>query len=424
MSYSEVLDYILQMEKFGIKLGLSNITKFLSHLGNPQNSYPTVHVAGTNGKGSTVAIMESILTAAGYRVGVYTSPHLVDFRERIRISGRLIDKKYITEFINRNLKKIEGLPLTYFETVTALAFAYFGDEKVDVALIETGMGGRLDATNVIQPKVTVITNVATEHTKWLGFKIREIAFEKAGIIKSGVPVISAAVNLDARRVIRQVSEQNKCRIISVFDETQWIIKEISRDNTELDIFTRSNKYYNLRLALPGRHQLENAVSALLAVEHLEEATGIKASNTAVAAGFRSVKHDGRLQRISDNPEIILDVAHNPAALSRIREYFHEFYEDKKVIALFGIVSDKNYAKMIKELDRIADIVILARPMTDRAADPELLAREISKSHTNYKVIPMVHEAYKAALDICKPDDIILVTGSHYTVGEVLAGMAG
>lgn len=424
MSYSEVLDYILQMEKFGIKLGLSNITKFLSHLGNPQNSYPTVHVAGTNGKGSTVAIMESILTAAGYRVGAYTSPHLVDFRERIRISGRLIDKKYITEFINKNLKKIEGLPLTYFEAVTALAFAYFGDEKVDAALIETGMGGRLDATNVIQPKVTVITNVATEHTKWLGFKIREIAFEKAGIIKSGVPVISAAVNLDARRVIRQVSEQNKCKIMSVFDETQWIIKEISRDSTELDIFTRSNKYYNLRLALPGRHQLENAVSALLAVEHLEEATGIRASNTAVTAGFRSVKHDGRLQRVSDNPEIILDVAHNPAALSRIREYFHEFYEDKKVIALFGIVSDKNYAKMIKELDRIADIVILARPMTDRAADPELLAREIAKSHINYKVIPMVHEAYKAALDICKPDDIILVTGSHYTVGEVLAGMAG
>ena len=423
MDYGEVLDYILQMEKFGIKLGLSNVTKFLSYLGNPHNSYPTIHVAGTNGKGSVVAIMESILSSAGYRVGVYTSPHLVDFRERIRINGRFIEKKYIVDFINNNRKKIESLPLTYFETVTALAFAYFNDEKVDAALIETGMGGRLDATNVIQPKVTVITNVATEHTKWLGFKIREIAFEKAGIIKPGVPVVTAAVNLDARRVIRQVSEQNKCRLISVFDETQWIIKEITRDNTELDIFTRSNKYYNLRLALPGRHQLENAMAALLAVELFEEATGIKAGKNAVASGFRSVKHDGRLQRISESPEIILDVAHNPAALSRIREYFHEFYDGRNVIALFGILSDKNYAKMLKELDQIAGIIILARPMTDRAADPQMLAEEIAKSRTNYKVIPMVHEAYKAARDICDPGDVILVTGSHYTVGEVLSGLS-
>ncbi|HBZ01829.1 MAG TPA: tetrahydrofolate synthase, partial [candidate division Zixibacteria bacterium] len=164
MEYNEVIEYILQMEKFGIKLGLSNITKFLSYIGNPQESYPMIHVAGTNGKGSTVAIMEAILMAAGYRVGVYTSPHLVDFRERIKINGRLIDKKYITDFFNNNLKKIESLPITFFETVTALAFAYFKDEKVDVALIEAGMGGRLDATNVITPKVTIITNVETEHT--------------------------------------------------------------------------------------------------------------------------------------------------------------------------------------------------------------------------------------------------------------------
>jgi len=420
LNYSEALDYILQMEKFGMKLGLSNITKFLSHLGNPQNTYPSIHVAGTNGKGSTVAIMEAILTAAGYRVGVYTSPHLVDFRERIRISGRQIDKKYITDFINGNMKKIESLPITYFEAVTALAFAYFSDEKVDAALIETGMGGRLDATNVLEPKVTVITNVATEHTQWLGFKIKEIAFEKAGIIKPGVPVVTAAVNLDARRIIRQIGEQNKSKVISVFDETQWVIKEISKENTELDIFTRSNKYYNLRLALPGRHQLENAIAALLAVEFFGEKTGVKASKNAVSSGFRSVKHDGRLQRISDSPTIILDVAHNPAALSRIREFFSEFYEDKKVIALFGILSDKDYHKMLKELDRIANVVVLTRPMTDRAADPDMLAEELTKSHSNFQVVPMIKEAYKTALDLCGPDDVLLVTGSHYTVGEVMS----
>ncbi|HBC46331.1 MAG TPA: bifunctional folylpolyglutamate synthase/dihydrofolate synthase [candidate division Zixibacteria bacterium] len=422
MEYNEVIEYILQMEKFGIKLGLSNITKFLSYIGNPQESYPMIHVAGTNGKGSTVAIMEAILMAAGYRVGVYTSPHLVDFRERIKINGRLIDKKYITDFFNNNLKKIESLPITFFETVTALAFAYFKDEKVDVALIEAGMGGRLDATNVITPKVTIITNVETEHTKWLGFKVRQIAFEKAGIIKPGIPVVTAAQNFDARHVIRQVCQQNKCKLVSIFDETQWVIKSITRDFSELDIFTRSNKYYNLKLALPGRHQMENSICALIGVELFEQETGLKSSSAAVATGFRTVKWDGRLQRISESPEIILDVAHNPAAMTRIREYFKEFYQDKKIIAVFGILSDKDYHKMLKELDGIADVIILTRPMTERAADPNLLIDDVAKITTNFQVIPMVRDALQSAKELCRPDEIILVTGSHYTVGEVLANL--
>ena len=318
MNYNEVLDYMFAMEKFGVKLGLVNITKFLSKLGNPHNSFNSVHVAGTNGKGSTVAIMESILTAAGYRVGAFTSPHLVDFRERIKINGRFIDKKYVTDFMNDNFKKIKKYQTTYFEVVTGLAFSYFKDEKVDIALIETGLGGRLDATNVLNPKVIVVTNVATEHTKWLGFKIREIAAEKAGVIKPGVPVVTAAINFDARKIIRQTCERNKCNLISVFDETQWIIKDINRDCTEMDIFTRSNKYYNLRLQLPGRHQLENAVGALIATELLEDQTGIKVSPSSVAAGFRNVKWDGRLQRISSNPDIILDAqSRGPCQNSRI-----------------------------------------------------------------------------------------------------------
>jgi dihydrofolate synthase/folylpolyglutamate synthase len=424
MEYNEVIDYIMQMEKFGIKLGLSNITRFLSGIGNPHTNYPMIHVAGTNGKGSTVAIMETILTAAGHRVGVYTSPHLIDFRERIKINGRFIEKKYITDFFNSNFKKIESLPITFFEVVTALAFSYFKDEKVDVALIETGMGGRLDATNVISPKVIVITNVATEHTQWLGFKVRQIAHEKAGIIKTGVPVVTATQNFDARHVIRQVCQQNKCKLISIFDETQWAVKSIGRDGSELDIFTRSNKYYNLRLALPGRHQMENAICALIGVELLEQETGIKSSSIAVAAGFRNVRWDGRLQRICDSPVIILDVAHNPAALTRIREYFKEFYPDKRIISVFGILSDKDYHKMLKELDTIADVIILTRPMSDRAADPNILAEDIAKIHSNFQVIPHVRDAYQSALELCRPEEVVLVTGSHYTVGEVLSSLAG
>jgi dihydrofolate synthase / folylpolyglutamate synthase len=423
MDYNQVIEYILQMEKFGIKFGLSNITKLLSHLGNPHNNYPTIHVAGTNGKGSTVAIMEAILTAAGHRVGVYTSPHLVDFRERIKISGRLIEKKYITDFFNNNRKKIESLPITFFEAVTALAFAYFSEEKVDVALIETGMGGRLDATNVITPKVIVITNVETEHTQWLGFKIRQIALEKAGIIKTGVPVVTAAMNLDARKVIRQVCIQNKSKLISIFDETQWVIKNMTQESSELDIFTRSNKYYNLRLALSGRHQIENAICALIATELFEQETGMRSSAAAVATGFRTVKWEGRLQKIAQSPDIILDVAHNPAAITRIREYFKEFYPDKNIIAVFGILSDKDFHKMLKELDTIANVIILTRPMTERAADPNMLADDIAKIHGNFQVIPKVRDAYQSAKELCKPDEVILVTGSHYTVGEVLSNLS-
>jgi dihydrofolate synthase/folylpolyglutamate synthase len=421
MEYNEVIDYIMQMERFGMKLGLSNITRFASYLGNPHNSYPSIHVAGTNGKGSTVAVLDAILVAAGYRVGVYTSPHLVDFRERIKINGKFIDKNYITEFFNAHRRKIESMPITFFETVTALAFNYFKDEKVDVAVIETGLGGRLDATNIVSPKVSIITNVETEHTKWLGSKVQQIAAEKAGIIKPGVPAITAAQNLDARRVIRQTAEQNRSKLISIFDETQWIIKNITRESTELDIFTRSNKYYNLRLGLPGRHQLENAICALIGVELFEQQTGMKSPPNAVSAGFRNVRWEGRLQRISDSPDIILDVAHNPAAIARIREYFKEFYPENRIIAVFGILSDKDFHSMLKELDRIAEIIILTRPMTDRAADPALLAEDIAKIHSNFQVIPMVREAYHSAKELAKPDEVILVTGSHYTVGEVLAG---
>jgi len=420
MNYAEALDYILSMEQFGVKLGLNNISKLLSYHGNPQNDIPCIHVAGTNGKGSTAIIIQSILTAAGYRVGLYTSPHLVDFRERITINGRMIDKKFVSNFINDSKKKFEKLPITYFEAVTGLAFKYFSEEKIDVAIIETGLGGKLDATNVITPQVSIITNIATEHTKWLGFKIREIAEEKSGIIKQGIPVVSAAINLDARRVIRQTCERLKCKLISVFDETQWVIKEITKDNTEMDIFTRSSKYYNLRLPLPGRHQVENSVAALIAVELFEERTGMRSSPNAVAAGFRTVKWEGRLQRVSNNPDIILDVAHNPAALGRLREYFHEFYKETKTIAVFGILSDKDYKKMLEEVDRIADVIILTRPMTDRAADPETLVENLPKADFNIKVIPMVGDAYAAALELAGENDAILVTGSHFTVGEVLS----
>ncbi|MCP4580351.1 MAG: bifunctional folylpolyglutamate synthase/dihydrofolate synthase [candidate division Zixibacteria bacterium] len=419
MEYKQVLDYLLQLEMMGIKLGLENINRLLSFLGNPHKSYPTIHIAGTNGKGSTAAIMESILANSGYRIGLYTSPHLVDFRERIRINGRLIDQKYISDFFTDVQKKYEMINPTFFEAVTALAFAYFKDEKVDLAIIETGMGGRFDATNVITPVVSVITNIDHEHTKHLGTDIGKIAFEKAGIIKNGVPVVTSVRDINAARVIRQACRQKKSNLISVFDETQWVIQEINESKTELDVLTRSQKYYNLRLALPGRHQLENAICGIVAAE-LAEPSNVKLTPTGAVRGFREIKWPGRLQRVSKSPEVILDVGHNPAAMKTLFEYFKEFYEDRYVITVFGILADKDSNKMLTELGRFTDVFIITKPMTDKAADTDKIARQASHLSGDFQVIPHVRDAVKIAMENARPDDVVLVTGSHYTVGEVLS----
>ena len=421
MEYPEVLEYLLHLERMGMKLGLDNINKLLSFLGNPHKAYPSIHIAGTNGKGSSAAIIESILANSGYRIGLYTSPHLVDFRERIRINGRLIDQKYVSDFFSDTREKFESVNPTFFEAVTALAFTYFRDEKVDLAVFETGLGGRFDATNVLTPIASVITNIDREHTQHLGNNIDKIAFEKAGIIKAGIPVVTAAAHRDARRIIRQVCQQRKTSLVSVFDETQWVIKEINERKTELDIFTRSQKYYNLRLSLAGRHQLENAMCGIVAAEYAEP-LGIKLSTTGASMGFRNINWPGRLQRVGKRPEFILDVGHNPAAMKILNEYFREFYQDRYLIVVFGILSDKDSNEMLTELDKFADVIILTKPMTDRAADPEKIIRQVGQLTNSFQIIPHVREAVNAALEHAKPEDVVLVTGSHYTVGEVLSQM--
>jgi dihydrofolate synthase/folylpolyglutamate synthase len=346
----------------------------------------------------------------------------VDFRERIRINGRLIDQKYITDFFSAIIDKLDTINPTYFEVTTALALKYFQDEKVDLAVIETGLGGRFDSTNVLTPVASVITNIDLEHTKHLGNNISQIAMEKAGIIKSGVPVITASTNIEAKRVIRQTCKQKKSNLISVFDETQWTIQNINERNTEMSIFTRSQKYYNLRLSLPGRHQLENAICAIVAAEQAES-LGIKLTPTGAVLGFRDVKWYGRLQRAAKSPEVILDVGHNPAAMKTLHDYFKEFYRDRYVIAVFGILSDKDSYKMLVELDRFADVIIITKPMTERAADPELLARQVSHITDNFQIMPHVRDAVNTAIKGAKPTDVVLITGSHYTVGEALSQMA-
>ncbi len=422
MDYRQAVSYLFDLEKFGIKLGLENITRFLDRIGNPHNRFPAIHVAGTNGKGSTAAILEALLTSAGFKVGLYTSPHLVDFRERIRIGRRPVEREYVTEFVRSKKDLIEEIPVTFFEVVSALAFSYFAEQRVNIAVCETGLGGRLDATNVLKTEVSIITNVDLEHTDHLGSSVSEIAREKAGIIKEGVPTVTASNNFEVKRVLRNTCRKRKAPLVSIYDEAQWLVKEVGLKGSRLDVFTRSNKYVNLRLNLVGRHQLENAMCALLAIEILQD-NGWRVPKRAVREGLAQVVWRGRLELLSERPTVLADVAHNPPAMKIIKENLQELFPEKRFLVVLGILSNKNYVEMLNEVGRFAKVIYLTKPITERAADPELLAREVSKQGSNFKVIPVVKEAYKYALSQARPEEVVLVTGSHYTVGEVMAALS-
>ncbi len=385
MQYSKALDYLNSRETFGIRLGLANIRRLLKKLGNPHKSLNFIHVAGTNGKGSCCAIIKSALQEQGYKVGMYTSPHLIDFEERIIINDKRISKKDIA----RLLTKIKPFVTThtYFEIATTLAFLYFKEKNVDFVVAEVGMGGRLDATNVITPLVSVITNISLEHKEHLGNTIEKIAYEKAGIIKKNIPTVTSAKN-GALKVMRQICKKR---------------------NSELHIANINNK---LKTNLNGRFQLMNASTSLKTIKVLRQ-QGIEISDKAIAKGFNKVLWPGRMQFISKN--ILLDCAHNPAAVKTLKKEIKKL-KYKNLILLTGILKDKNIKEMITDLSEIADDVIITKSKIHRAADPEFIAKQLNN---NYAIIPSIKKAVKFAKSVTKKEDLLLITGSIYTVGEAM-----
>jgi dihydrofolate synthase/folylpolyglutamate synthase len=419
MTYQETLDFLFSIERYGIKLGLERMTAYLDEIGNPHQKYPTIHIAGTNGKGSTAAMIQSILTAAGYRVGMLTSPHLVDFAERMRIGYRDCEASFIVRFVEQNRNLMNKIPVSFFEITTAMAFQYFAEKEIDIGVIEVGLGGRLDATNVITPVISIITNIDLEHTKTLGDTLEKIAFEKGGIIKRTIPCITASNDRAVRRILREICEKRKSNFIAVHNENQWLIKNLDLSGSSVEVFTRHRKYNNIFINLAGRHQLENALTALTAAEMLND-MGFNINERAVLAGLRNTRWKGRLQMLSRTPLVLADVAHNSSGIAAVRATLSELIPGRKIIVVIGILSDKEYERMLDDISRFADMIVLTRPVTDRAADPEDLAEVIEKKGSNYKVIPMVRDAYRYALAAADENDIVLVTGSHYTVGEVLS----
>lgn len=415
MNYEETLAYLFDLERFGIKLDLSNITSLVNRLGNPHLKFRSIHIAGSNGKGSVAAMLQSILSASGYRSGLYTSPHLVDYRERIRIGDELIDKDFIVDFVNDLKEEIDKEGYTFFEVTTALAFSYFAKNKVDITVLETGMGGRLDATNIVTPLISIITNISLEHTDHLGITLPQIAFEKAGIIKTEIPTITAVDDPEVLQVIKNVCEERKSPLSVVNKDSSIKIHKLSIDQTKFDF----GRYKNLKLNLRSRHQVTNAGLAIFAIEKLKE-LGWKIKTKALRSGLKDVNWRGRLEIFRKNPLTLLDVAHNPAGTKALVDALDELFPQKKIIFVFGVMADKDYSSMLKQICRKAKFIVLTKPDYKRAADPELLEKVLINENRPYEILPQVKQAYIFALKNAKSEDVICITGSHFTVGEFLS----
>jgi dihydrofolate synthase/folylpolyglutamate synthase len=427
-AYREAIDYLFALQKHGIKLALSNSEALMALMGDPHRKFRSVHVAGTNGKGSTSSFIASMLQAAGYRVGLYTSPHLVSFTERIRINNVLITEAKVVELAGRVrdvAQKATGpdgrcsLNPTFFEVTTAMAFTYFADEGVDLVVIEVGMGGRLDSTNVITPLVSVITNIDLEHTEFLGTTLTQIAGEKAGIIKQGVPVVTGATQPEVITVIEQEAAAQQAAVYRL--SRDFIPRPVAaRCGQVFDYRGIRSSYENVRINMLGRYQADNACLALATIECLRNA-GIIVDEAAVRRGLEQVRWEGRLELVARKPDIYLDGAHNPASAQKLAATVREMRPAYgRTILIIGILGDKDYEGIMSALVPLADHVVVTKPQYSRAMDVRALASEIQKRHGSVETAETVKDAIAAAGRVASRDDLVLITGSLYVVGDARA----
>lgn len=421
MNYSEALAYLHELCKFGINLGLERITNLLNLLDNPHFKIKTIHVGGTNGKGSTTAMLASILESSGYKTGVFTSPHLHDYRERIKINGQEISEadfskemEYLRRLIPQVLKKVGENP-TEFEVLTALALNYFAKEKVDIAIFEVGMGGRLDSTNVVMPEVAVITSISMDHTDYLGSDLFQIAQEKAGIIKKGVPVVISRQDDQVEKVLAQKAQEKQAPFYRASD---YIYEQISFSSYGqfFKVKTGQNDYGEFFLPLLGDHQLENAVTAIATVEVLKE-KGWIISPADLKKGLEKVKWPGRLEYYDTKPQIVLDGAHNPDGAFRLSQSLPKYFNYEKLVMVLGILSDKEQEKMLAYLAPLAHTLIITKPLSPRAGNWQSLAEIAHKYTDNVLVEEDYRRAIECALNIAHSNDLVCICGSFYLVGE-------
>jgi len=413
-SYDSAEKFLLSREFFGMKLGLENITEFLESIGSPQNNYKTIHIAGTNGKGSTAVMLASILQKQGYKTGLFTSPHLISLRERVSINGRKIPKASVISYVDRYRKILSKRKLSFFEVITAMALYYFDRINVDVAVIETGLGGRLDASNVLQPEITITTDISKDHMEILGSSLSKIAYEKAGIIKPGVPHLIGMLPESARNVMVKRCKTKKAPMhILKKNEFKTYVTE-----NKLDFISNGYSIKNIQPQMYGSHQLRNSALVIKAASILNE-NGLKITKKAIRDGLAEAVWPGRFQVIErkTKPSLVFDVCHNTGGVTAFVESFKNRFPGKKVHLITGVVKRKEHQKMFDLLGQLTESFYLVPLATHRSSDIDELIGSINWRGNTVIRHKSLHTAYKKVLRLCEKGDIIIVIGSHFLVGE-------
>jgi dihydrofolate synthase / folylpolyglutamate synthase len=437
MNYKEALDYIYGHTNYEAvprphaddNYDLRRLFETLERLGNPHLKAKSLHITGTNGKGSTAAMLASVITQAGYTTGLYTSPHLVTSRERFMVNTSLITEAEVAELMTRIQPEIErtnweghyGI-LTVFEILTLLSFVYFVEKKCQFQVMEVGMGGRFDATNVIQPEVCLLTSISYDHTAILGNTLTQIATEKCGIIKPGCTVISHPQVEEAAAVIARTCREKGVKLIRIGEEVKRRGLGFDFDHQDIEIEGRLDRY-RVSIPLLGDYQLDNAAAAAAALEVLTE-KGYRISKENILGGLAKVDFPGRLQIIERNPLIVLDGGHNPGAAHNLKEALQRYFKPARSILVIGISGDKDMAGIIRELAPVFQIVIATRANSPRAAKPETIAAEFAKYGDETRVCGDIAQALAMARSLASAGDLICITGSLYVVGEAIARIKG
>ncbi|MEE0864539.1 MAG: folylpolyglutamate synthase/dihydrofolate synthase family protein [Alistipes sp.] len=429
MNYTETLDFLFtampSFQRVGgaaYKPGLERIASFCQYLGNPQRNYYTIHVAGTNGKGSVSHMLASILREAGYRTGLFTSPHLVDFRERIRVDGEMIPKQKIVNFVDKHKAKMQELDLSFFEMTAAMAFDFFDQSDVEVAVIETGLGGRLDATNIITPILSVVTNIGLEHTEFLGSTIAEIAAEKAGIIKKSIPVVLGERSEEYDAVFERRAEELHSQLI--FAEREWTLHGVEHFDDDNQHFSlqreRDGRCYELDVDLLGDYQSRNIVTVCAAADYLAEHTPLTISRRAHRQGLATAAAStglvGRWQVLSREPFMVCDTGHNAHGMRYVVRQLEALECDRKFLVL-GFAREKDLDKIMPLLPTDA-YYIFTRAQIDRARSVEDIAAKAEELGLKYECQPTVTEAVRRARSLAHAEDAIFIGGSNFVVAEI------
>jgi len=412
-SYSETLNTIYNLRGGVIDLRLDRMNQALALFDHPEKQFPSFHIAGTNGKGSTAAMVHRILSQSGYRVALYTSPHLVSFTERIRVGAEEIAPNEVVALAHEIWDRTEAanVPLTFFEFVTVMAFIHFARLKIDVAVVEVGLGGRLDATNLVRPVVSLISTISKDHEAYLGSDLLSIAWEKGGIIKQGVPAVCGALPTDVAALLKDIADERNAPSYFLGRDFTFSLK----NDHLFDYRGLKWRLIDLDVALRGRHQKRNAALALAGLEIA--AHDFPVNESALREGLKAVRWPGRFEIVRDHPTIVLDGAHNGEGVRALIEELESFREQRKVRLLFASMEDKDWRLMLESFSEVVDEIVLTRVNMERCADPFQLASQLG-GKIPHRAIGNAPAALEYVLDRADSDDIILIAGSLYLIGEI------